>query len=137
MRLLHVLHACTVRLDGGAAGTARREEGGAQGRGERGTRVPPRRSRGHGRRLALGAPLLLALAPGVASASPPVGTCTSSYTELTFDQVGMLPDGTLAQSVFPLVNHNGDVYICYKPYVNGPHNGHFGNFVDNTAAPHQ
>src|SRR5229473_3009534 len=91
------------------------------------------------RRLALGATtlgitvgtsLLLTLASGVAEASPPVGTCTSSYTELTYDQVGMLPDGPLAQSVFNLVNANGDAYVCYKPYPNGPHHGHFGNFVD-------
>ncbi len=87
--------------------------------------------------LTLGTSLLLALAPGVANASPPVGTCTSSYTELTHDQVGMLPDGALAQSVFNVVNANGDAYVCYKPYPNGPHNGHYGNFVDNTAAAHQ
>ena len=43
----------------------------------------------------------------------------------------------LAQSVFNAVNANGDAYVCYKPYKNGPHNGHYGNFVDNTAAPHQ
>jgi hypothetical protein len=87
--------------------------------------------------LTLGTSLLLALAPGVANASPPVGTCTSSYTELTYAQVGMLPDGALAQSAFNVVNANGDAYVCYKPYPNGPHNGHYGNFVDNTAAPHQ
>ena len=85
----------------------------------------------------LGTSLLLTLAPGVAEASPPVGTCTSSYTELTYDQAGMLPDGTLAQAAFTAVNANGDAYVCYKPYPNGSHNGHFGNFVDNTAAPHQ
>ncbi len=84
-----------------------------------------------------GTSLLLALAPGVAEASSPAGTCTSSYTELTYDQAGMLPDGAQAQAVFNLVNKNGDGYVCYKPYPNGPHNGHFGNFVDNTAAPHQ
>lgn len=78
----------------------------------------------------------LLLAP-VAQAANPVGTCTSSYTALTFAQVGMLPDGPLAQQVFPLINKNGDAFVCYKPYKNGPHNGHFGNFTDNTAAPHQ
>jgi hypothetical protein len=87
--------------------------------------------------VTLGTSLLVALAPGVAEASPPVGTCTSSYTELTYDQAGMLPDGAQAQAVFNLVNKNGDAYVCYKPYQNGPHNGHYGNFVDNTAAPHQ
>ena len=48
-----------------------------------------------------------------------------------------MPDGALAQSVFNVVNANGDAYVCYKPYPNGPHHGHYGNFVDNTAAPHQ
>lgn len=87
--------------------------------------------------ITLGTSLLLTLASGVAEASPPVGTCTSSYTELTYAQVGTLPDGSLAQSVFNVVNANGDAYVCYKPYPNGPHNGHYGNFIDNTAAPHQ
>lgn len=79
---------------------------------------------------------LLALAPGVANATPPVGTCTQSYSQLTKEQVAQLPDGPLALAVFDLVNANGDPYVCYKPYRNGPHNGHYGNFVDNTAAPH-
>lgn len=79
---------------------------------------------------------LLALAPGVANATPPVGTCTQSYSQLTKEQVAQLPDGPLALAVFDLVNANGDPYVCYKPYQNGPHNGHYGNFVDNTAAPH-
>ena len=87
--------------------------------------------------LALGTSLLLTVVPGVAEASPPVGTCTSSYMQLTYDQAGMLPDGALAQAAFNAVNKNGDTYVCYKPYPNGPHNGHYGNFVDNTAAPHQ
>jgi len=55
---------------------------------------------------------------------------------LTRDRVALLPDGTLALAVFDVVNANGDLYVCYKPYPNGPHNGHYGNFVDNTAAPH-
>jgi|GraSoiStandDraft_30_1057271.scaffolds.fasta_scaffold1651671_1 hypothetical protein len=109
-------------------------------------KFPRSRMSGRRRRLGLaatticvtvGTSLLVALAPGVAQASPPVGTCTKSYTELTYDQVGMLPDGALAQSVFNVVNANGDAFVCYKPYPNGPHNGHYGNFVDNTAAPHQ
>lgn len=79
---------------------------------------------------------LLALAPGVANATPPMGTCTQSYTQYTWDQLAGLPDGSLAQAVFGVINANGDLYVCYKPYPNGPHNGHYGNFVDNTAAPH-
>jgi hypothetical protein len=85
----------------------------------------------------IGTPLMIVLAPGVAEASTPVGTCTNSYTALTYEQAGMLPDGALAQAAFNAVNKNGDAYVCYKPYPNGPHNGHYGNFVDNTAAPHQ
>jgi hypothetical protein len=134
MRLLHV---GAVRLDGSAGGNAPA--------GEAARKVLVGEGPGS-RRLALvattlgltlGTPLLLVLSSGVANASPPVGTCTNSYTEMTYDQVGMLPDGTLAQSVFNVVNANGDAYVCYKPYPNGPHNGHYGNFVDNTAAPHQ
>jgi hypothetical protein len=87
--------------------------------------------------VALGTSTLAALAPGVAQASPPVGTCTKSYAELTYEQAGMLPDPVQAQAAFMAVNANGDAYVCYKPYPNGPHNGHYGNFVDNTAAPHQ
>jgi hypothetical protein len=79
---------------------------------------------------------LLALAPGVANATPPVGTCTQSYSLLDKKQVGHLPDGKLALAVFELVDANGDHFVCYKPYPNGPHNGHYGNFVDDTAAPH-
>jgi hypothetical protein len=79
---------------------------------------------------------LTALTPLGATAAPPVGACTKSYVELTFVQVGQLPDGPLAQQVFTIVNANGDAFVCYKPYPNGSHNGHYGNFVDNTAAPH-
>jgi hypothetical protein len=87
--------------------------------------------------VAVGTCLLVALVPGAAQASPLVGTCTKSYTELTYEQAGRLPDPVLAQAAFTAVNANGDAYVCYKPYPNGPHNGHYGNFVDNTAAPHQ
>jgi hypothetical protein len=96
----------------------------------------------HGRHMTgvcgalLAASVLTVLTPMTAKASPPVGTCTNSYTALTFDQVGQLPDGPLAQQVFSVVNANGDDFVCYKPYPNGSHNGHYGNFVDNTAAPH-
>jgi hypothetical protein len=134
---MRLLHACSVRPEGNVAGNA---AGGKAAQkvlmsGAPGSRHLTLVTTTLG--LTLGTSLLLALAPGVANASPPVGTCTSSYTELTYDQVGMLPDGALAQSVFNVVNANGDAYVCYKPYPNGPHNGHYGNFVDNTAAPHQ
>ena len=134
---MRLLNTCTLRPDGSMVGNIAGEKA-AQ-------KVAMRGNPGASRRallativgLSLGTSLLLALAPGIAKASPPVGTCTSSYTELTYDQVGMLPDATLAQSVFNVVNANGDAYVCYKPYPNGSHNGHYGNFVDNTAAPHQ
>ena len=134
---MRLLHACTLRPDGSVVGNI------AGGKAAHKVLVSEAPGSRRGALVAttlgltLGTSLLLALAPGVANASPPVGTCTSSYTELTYDQVGMLPDGTLAQSVFNAVNANGDAYVCYKPYPNGPHNGHYGNFVDNTAAPHQ
>ena len=134
---MRLLHTCTLRPDGSMVGNV--------AGGKAAQKVAVRGIPGAGRRalvvttvgLSLGTSLLLALAPGIANASPPVGTCTSSYAELTYDQVGMLPDGALAQSAFNAVNANGDAYVCYKPYPNGPHNGHYGNFVDNTAAPHQ
>ena len=134
---MRLLHACPARPEGNVAGTA---AGGKAAQkvlmsGAAGSRHLALVTAALG--LTLGTSLLLALAPGVANASPPVGTCTSSYTQLTYGQVGMLPDGALAQSVFNAVNANGDAYVCYKPYPNGPHNGHYGNFVDNTAAPHQ
>jgi hypothetical protein len=134
---MRLLHACPVRPEGNPAGNA---AGGKATQkilmsGAAGSRHLTLVTTTLG--FTLGTTLLLALAPGVANASPPIGTCTSSYTELTYDQVGMLPDGDLAQSVFNAVNANGDAYVCYKPYKNGPHNGHYGNFVDNTAAPHQ
>jgi len=87
--------------------------------------------------VAAGTSLVVAFAPGVAQASSPVGTCTNSYSALTYRQAGMLPDPAQAEAAFTAVNKNGDAYVCYKPYPNGPHNGHYGNFVDNTAAPHQ
>jgi hypothetical protein len=71
-----------------------------------------------------------------ADANPPTGECTSSYSTLNFDAVGQLPDGPLAQSIFPIVDSNNDGLVCYKPYPNGDHNGHYGNFVDDKAAPH-
>jgi hypothetical protein len=130
-------HARTVRPDPSAAidtATAKAAQKFLLGR------VPGSRRRGLAVStigVALGTSTLVALAPGVAQASPPVGTCTKSYTELTYEQAGTLPDPVQAKAAFIAVNANGDAYVCYKPYPNGPHNGHYGNFVDNTAAPHQ
>ncbi|HEV7147966.1 MAG TPA: hypothetical protein VGN48_13320 [Pedococcus sp.] len=72
---------------------------------------------------------------GAASAGPPVGTCTSSYTLYSYDQLIAIDPG--AASIFSVVDSNGDGYVCFKPYTNGPHNGHLGNLVDNKAAPHE
>ena len=109
---MRLLHACLVRPEGNLADNA---VGGKAAQkvlmgGAAGSRHLTLVTTTLG--LALGTSLLLAVAPGVANASPPVGTCTSSYTELTYDQVGMLPDGALAQSVFNAVNANGDAYVC-------------------------
>jgi hypothetical protein len=130
---MRFLHAWTIRPDASAAGKATQKVWLSGALCSRRRLAVVATTLG----VTVGTPLLVALAPGVAQASPPVGTCTRSYTELTYDQVGMLPDGALAQTVFNVVNANGDAYVCYKPYPNGPHNGHYGNFVDNTAAPHQ
>jgi hypothetical protein len=68
-----------------------------------------------------------------ATAAPPAGTCTSSYSPYTYAQLAFDPD---AQAIFALIDTNGDGIICFKPYPNGPHNGHAGNLVDDKAAPH-
>ena len=74
-----------------------------------------------------------ALAAAPAHATPQVGTCTSSYTAYTYDQLAFDPD---AQAIWDVINTNGDTIICFKPYPNGDHNGHLGNLVDDKAAPH-
>ena len=80
----------------------------------------------------------LALAPGAAQASPPVGTCPGTYTTLTRHQASKLPDADLALAAFDVVDANHDGLVCYREYPNAPHHtGHYGNFVDDTAAPHQ
>jgi len=68
-----------------------------------------------------------------ASATPQVGTCTSSYSAYTYDQLAFDPD---AQAIFSVIDSNGDGVICFKLYPNGDHNGHLGNLVDDKAAPH-
>ena len=78
-----------------------------------------------------------AFVPTAAHAAPPVGDCPSDYRPMTRDEVGGLQDADLALAAFDAVNHNGDGTVCYRPYRNGPHSGHYGNFIDNTAAPHQ
>lgn len=69
----------------------------------------------------------------VASASPPTGTCTSSFTPYTLADFGSNPD---APAFFALMDTNDDGIICFKAYPNGTHNGDTGNFVDDKAAPH-
>jgi hypothetical protein len=90
-------------------------------------------------RTALIASCLLvgAFLPTAADASSPVGVCPSDYVSMTKKDVKKLPDADLALAVFDAVDANGDGTVCYRPYPNGSHNGHYGNFVDNTAAPHQ
>ena len=81
--------------------------------------------------------LSAAFVPTAAHAASPVGDCPSDYRLMTQQDVSGLPDADLALVAFDVVNHNGDDTVCYRPYRNGPHNGHYGNFIDNTAAPHQ
>jgi hypothetical protein len=81
---------------------------------------------------ALGA-IALAL-PGSAPATNPGGTCTHSYQPYTRAEFAAL--GPDFGDIFDAVNKNGDAYICFKYYPNGPHDVHLGNVVDNNAAPH-
>jgi hypothetical protein len=74
---------------------------------------------------------MLVAAP--ANATPQVGTCTSSYSPYTYDQLSFDPD---AQAIFSVIDTNSDGVICFKSYPNGDHNGHLGNLVDDKAAPH-
>jgi hypothetical protein len=79
-------------------------------------------------------PMVLAVSAAPATATPPIGTCTQSYAPYTIDELAFDP---AAQDIFPVIDTNGDGIICFKPYPNGPHAGHFGNLVDDKAAPHQ
>jgi hypothetical protein len=76
---------------------------------------------------------VLGLGVGSAGATPPVGTCTKSYGLYSYAQLAFDP---AAQDIFAVVDTNGDGYICFKAYPNGPHQGHAGNLVDDKAAPH-
>jgi len=88
-------------------------------------------------RLASGAaaalPVLLAGPTVTASAATPTGTCTSSYTLSSYDDLSFDPS---AQAIFSVIDANNDHFICFKAYPNGDHNGHAGNLVDDKAAPH-
>ena len=75
----------------------------------------------------------MGLGAGSASADPPVGTCTNSYSPYTYDELAFDPD---AQAIFTVIDTNNDGVICFKPYPNGDHNGHLGNLVDDKSAPH-
>ena len=79
-------------------------------------------------------PMLVMTAATPASANPPVGTCTNSYSPYTSAELAFDP---AAQAIFPVIDANGDGYVCFKYYPNGPHAGHAGNLVDDKAAPHQ
>lgn len=93
----------------------------------------------HTRQAVLGAVVLtvgtLMFGVAAAGAQPPVGTCTSSYGLYDYDQLVAIDPG--ATAIFSVIDSNGDGYVCFKAYSNGPHNGHLGNLVDNKAAPHE
>ena len=78
-------------------------------------------------------PLSLML-PGVAGATPQVGTCTNSYTLYSESQLTAFDPA--AADIFGVIDTNGNGYICFKLYPNGDHNGHLGNLVDDKAGPH-
>jgi hypothetical protein len=87
-------------------------------------------------RTALGTAATVPLLAGSAVpaiASTPAGTCTSSYTLSSYDDLYFDP---AAQAIFSVIDANGDGFICFKPYPNGEHHGHAGNLVDDKAAPH-
>ena len=79
-------------------------------------------------------PTVCVVTAGTASAGTPSGTCTSSYTAYTLDELAKVDPAV--QDIFSVVDSNGDGSVCFKPYPNGPHAGHLGNLVDNKAAPH-
>lgn len=70
---------------------------------------------------------------GPAGADTPLGTCTNSYTAVQYGDLSFDPS---AQAIFAAIDTNHDGWICFKLYTNGPHNGHYGNLVDDKAAPH-
>lgn len=80
---------------------------------------------------------------GAAVADTPTGTCTNSYTayshhsdtDPSYLQLVSIDEG-MSPQIFSLIDTNGNDIICFKPYPNGPHNGHGGNLVDDKAAPH-
>jgi hypothetical protein len=79
-------------------------------------------------------PMVCVVTSGPATAGTPIGTCTQSYRLYTEEQLAFDP---AAQAIFPVIDSNGDGYVCFKYYPNGPHAGHAGNLVDNKAAPHR
>ena len=79
-------------------------------------------------------PMVCVVTAGTASAGTPSGTCTSSYTAYTLEELSAF-DPAIGD-IFSVIDSNGDGYICFKYYPNGPHAGHLGNVVDNKAAPH-
>jgi hypothetical protein len=68
-----------------------------------------------------------------ASATPQVGTCTSSYT--LYDEPTLAAIDPAVSDIFGVIDTNGNLHICFKPYPNGDHAGHAGNLVDDKAGP--
>ena len=83
--------------------------------------------------MAASLPALVIITAGSAGAATPTGSCTSSYDRYSYDDLAFDPD---AQAIFTVIDTNGDGFVCFKPYPNGPHAGHYGNLVDDKAAPH-
>ena len=81
------------------------------------------------------APLLSIVPTAAANAATPIGTCTSSYTAYTYSE--LVAFDPAVQTIFSVIDANGDGIVCFKYYPNGPHAGHAGNLVDDKAAPHQ
>lgn len=84
--------------------------------------------------VAAALPLLAIVAAEPAAAGTPIGTCTNSYT--LYDEPTLVAIDPSAADIFTVIDTNHDLLVCFKPYPNGDHNGHFGNLVDDKAAPH-
>jgi hypothetical protein len=83
---------------------------------------------------AVSAAALAAGLAGAATAAPPVGVCPKSFPEQPSPQQVFERWGPDFLAAFPRVDKNQDQIVCFKPLhpASGP-----GNFIDNTAAPHQ
>jgi len=99
--------------------------------------------------MVLGTALFLGLLTGTANATPATNDgCPMGYQPVTLDDLRYTPEVMAAEqdgvyhfdhveTVFAIVNQNGDDLVCYKPVANDD-NMHFmvyyaGRYMDNHA----